>query len=184
MFIQWPKFKKMESEGISYLENYYIGLKTGEFPAPTFVEEEFSLIFEDFEIVGKLDVREVDDDGEFIVVDYKSGSKKPDPWMLRHDLQFTCYAWAVLELHGKLPKKLIWHHLKTGERLETIRTLDDIEDLKQIVRNAINMNKQGMRHRIYHDRICDLCDYSGTRGRVNAICDDRDLENRLTANLG
>lgn len=175
VFIQWPKLKKMEADGVSYLERYYIDLKEGLFPAPTFVEEEFSLMFEEFEIVGKIDVIELNDT-EIVVVDYKSGSKKPDPWMLRHNLQFTAYAWATLEKYGRLPDKLIWHHLKTGERLVTTRTMQDIDDLKQMVRNAINMNKQGIRHRIFHEAICDLCPYSGCRGKANSICDDRTIE--------
>lgn len=177
VFVQWPKFKKMESEGIDYLERYYIGLQAGDFPAPTTVEEEFAIPFEGIEVVGKIDVETNGD--ELIVTDYKSASAKPDLWMLRHNLQFTCYAWATLIKTGRLPDKLIWHHLKTGERLETVRTMEDIEQLQQIIRNALTMNREGIRHRIYHENVCDLCDYSGTRGRRNAICDDNELEQRL-----
>lgn len=177
VFIQWPKFKKMESEGIDYLERYYLGLRAGDFPAPTSVEEEFTIPFEGIEVVGKIDV-ETDGD-ELIVTDYKSASAKPDPWMLKHNLQFTCYAWATLEKRGRLPDKLIWHHLKTGERLETFRTMEDIEQLKQIIRNALIMNREGIKHRVFHESVCDLCEYSGTRGRRNAICDDTEWEQRL-----
>lgn len=177
MFVQWPKFKKMEAEGIEYLERYYIDLKEGKFPEPSFVEEEFEIPFEGILVVGKIDVENIG--GEDAVVDYKSGSAKPDPWMLRHNLQFTCYAWAYLLKHGKLPDKLIWHHLKTGDRLETVRTMEDIHQLQQIIRNAVRMNESGIRHRIYHENVCDLCEYSGTRGRKNAICDDFDKEREL-----
>src|SRR6185503_13436179 len=144
------------------------------FPAPTSVEEEFTIPFEGIEVVGKIDV---EDNGEQLIVrDYKSASAKPDPWMLRHNLQFTCYAWATYIKHGKLPDKLIWHHLKTGELLETERTMEDVEQLQQIIRNAVQMNQLGIKHRIYHEQVCDYCEYSGTRGRRNAICDNTDLE--------
>jgi hypothetical protein len=181
VFIQWPKFKKMESDGIDYLEKYYLGLKAGDFPAPTTVEEEFAIPFEGIEVVGKIDT-ETDGD-ELVITDYKSGASKPDPWMLRHNLQFTCYAWATLHKKGRLPDKIIWHHLKTGERLETIRTMEDIEQLQQIIRNALIMNGMGIKHRIYHEQVCDFCEYSGTRGRRNAICDDLGLEQRLTTDF-
>lgn len=182
VFVQWPKFKKMEGEGVEYLERYYIDLKEGKFPAPTFVEEEFVIPFEGIEVVGKIDVQE--DGDELVVVDYKSGSPKPDPWMLRHNLQFTCYAWATLVKHNRLPDKLIWHHLKSGDRLETIRTMEDIEQLKQIIRNALLMNKEGIKHRIFHENVCDLCEYSGTRGRKNAICDDTEREREIIEAMG
>jgi len=181
VFINWPKFKKMESDGCDYLERYYIGLKEGKFPVPTSVEEEFTIPFEGIEVVGKIDV---EDNGEQLVVrDYKSASAKPDPWMLRHNLQFTCYAWATLVKHGKLPDKLIWHHLKTGELLETERTMQDVEQLQQIIRNAVQMNQLGIKHRVYHENVCDMCEYSGCRGRKNAICDDLELEKKLSAEL-
>lgn len=177
VFVDWPMFKKMEAQGIDYLVLYYNDLKEGKFPAPSFVEREFVIPFEGIEIVGKIDVEQVGD--EDVVVDYKSGSAKPDRWMLRHNLQFTCYAWAFLEERGKLPDKLIWHHLKDGSRLPTERTMEDIEQLKQIIRNAVRMNEMGIRHRIFHENVCDLCEYSGTRGRKNAICDDTDKEQQL-----
>lgn len=181
MFVDWPRFKKMESEGTEYLERYYIGLKEGKFPVPTSVEEEFSIPFEGIEIVGKVDVEDHGD--ELVVRDYKSAGAKPDPWMLRHNLQFTCYAWWTLIKRGRLPDKLIWHHLKTGELLETVRTLEDIEQLKQIIRNAVKMNEIGIRHRIYHENVCDMCEYSGTRRRRNAICDDIERERSIVEGM-
>lgn len=178
IFIQWPKLKKMEADGTTFLEKYAYDLGLGKFPAPTVVEQEFSLPFEEIEIVGKIDA--IEWDGEtLVVIDYKSGSKKPDPWFLRHSLQFTAYAWAAREIYGKMPDKLYWHHLRTGERIETTRTEEDIEDLKRIIHNALVMNKNQIRHRIYHEAICDWCEYSGARGRSDSICDDRELERSI-----
>lgn len=177
VFVNWPKIKKMEGEGVSYLERYYLDLRAEKFLPPTFVEEEFAIPFEGIEVVGKIDVSIVGETLE--VIDYKSAGAKPDPWMLKHNLQFTCYAWATLVKHGRLPDRLIWHHLKTGERLETFRTMEDIEQLQQIIRNAVIMNQNGIKHRIFHENVCDLCEYAGTRGRKNAICDDTEREREL-----
>ncbi len=179
IFIQWAKIKKMEADGTTILEKYAHDFGLNKFPAPSHVEREFSIPFEDIEIVGKIDAEEIDDEGHLTSIDYKSASRKPDPWFLRHNPQFTAYAWAAKELHGKLPDKIIWHHLRTGERLETIRTETDIDDLKTMIHNALVMNRNEIRHRVFHDAVCDWCEYSGTRGRLNSICDDRELERRI-----
>lgn len=176
VFITWPKMKKFEAEGIEMLEVYNHGLQEGTYSLTPFaVEKEFRIPFEDeIVVVGKIDKIERDGDDE-IVIDYKSGKKEPDPWFLRHDLQFTTYAWARQEATGKIPKKLIWHHLRTGALLETVRTQEDIDDLKRMLHNALAMNRQGIRYRIYHSQVCNWCDFKG------AVCDDKELEAQLVA---
>lgn len=179
VFVSWPKIKKMEGDGMTMLETYSEQLSSGIIIPPTYVEQEFSLVFEDIEIVGKIDA--IVNEDELIVTDYKSGSTKPDAWFLRHNLQLTAYAWAAKELFGRLPDRLIWHHLRTGELLPTVRTDTDIDDLKQMVRNALLMNKQGMRHRIFHEKVCGQCEYSGLKG---GQCDDRELERSIVGKAG
>ena len=175
VFISWPKMKKMEAEGIEMLSLYYTGLLSGQISkTPTAVEEEFELPFEnEIVVVGKIDKREDEEDGEYTITDYKSGKYEPDAWFLRHDLQFTTYAWAGYEKKGKLPRKLRWHHLRTGKILETERTMEDVEELKTMMHNALEMNRNSIRYRVYHSQVCKWCDFKG------AVCDDRELEKSL-----
>lgn len=175
VFIQWPKLKKMESNGIGMIERFADQQNEKYFPLPHTLERSFSIPFEDIEVIGKIDREEVDEDGEYIVVDYKSGTRKPDPWFLRHNPQLTAYAWACLEEHGKLPKKVVWHQLKSAERLDTVRTMEDINDLKTMIHNARFMHKNKIRHRVFHEGVCNYCDYSGEGG----ACVDRELEQQL-----
>lgn len=176
VFVTWPRMKKHETEGIEMLELYAYGIEQGKIPATSEKNEfEFKLPFEDeIVIVGKID--RVDEDGEdFTVVDYKSGKKPPNEWFLRHDLQFTTYAWAIQETYGFIPKKLIWHHLRTGQLLETERTQRDIDELKTMMHNALEMNRRDIRYRVYNQQVCGYCDFQG------AVCDDRELEATLVA---
>lgn len=173
VFISYPKLKKFEAEGVEMLELYDYGIKTGRYETPTVVEKAFELPFEDeIIVVGKIDAIKEGPAG-YTVKDYKSSKYEPDPWFIRHDLQFTTYAWACFELYGELPSKLIWHHLRNGKEIETTRTFTDIEELKTMLRNAIKMNKDGIRYRVYHSQICNYCDFKGD------TCDDRELEKRL-----
>jgi hypothetical protein len=174
IFIGYPKKKKMEAEGINMLALYAHDVESGKIPAtPLDHEVEFKIPFKDIYIVGRIDKVEFDPAIGYDIIDYKSGSQEPDPWFLRHNIQLTVYAWACLELYGELPHRVKWHHLRNGKILETERTMEDIEDVKVMISNAILMDKKEIRHRIFHDQICKWCDYRGP------ICDDKGLEERI-----
>lgn len=181
VFVNYPQLKKLEGEGIDMLEVYHGQVESGQITRrPVDVEKEFSIPFLGTKIVGRIDKVE-----EGAVIDYKSGRYKPDPWSLRHNLQLTTYYWAHNEIYGFYPKRLVWHHLRTGELVETERTVADIDNLKRMIENALNMREQGMFHRIYNDQICGdgsgrglSCDYRG------ATCDSQEIEEETLRKLG
>lgn len=175
--IDWVKTKKMEAESILMLERYNEQVQAGIIaPTALALEAEFSIPFSGTKVVGKIDKVEKDEGG-YTITDYKTGKTKPDPWFLGHNLQLTAYAWACQELYGELPTRLVWHHLATGDLFETTRTQRDIDDLKITIQNALTMHEQGMRHRIFHEKVCGECDFQG------AMCDDRDLEEEAVATV-
>lgn len=184
IFVNYPVLRKLENDGITMLEVYHGQIESGQITKyPVDVEKEFRIPFAGTHIVGRIDKVE-NEDGELSIIDYKSGSKKPDPWLLRHNLQLTAYYWAGFEIYGRYPEKLVWHHLRTGERLETTRTPEDIDNLKRMINNALVMREQGIRHRIYNASICGdgsgrgiSCDYRGS------ICDNPSLEEDTVKNL-
>jgi CRISPR/Cas system-associated exonuclease Cas4 (RecB family) len=174
IFIGYPKKKKMEADGLKMLGLYAEGVERGTIaPNPLAHEVEFKIPFESLAVVGRIDKVEFDPALGYDIIDYKSGSKEPDPWFLRHNLQLTAYAWACQEIYGELPRKLIWHQLRSGKLLETERTQQDIDELKRMISNVLYMDKKDIRYRIYHEQVCNWCDYAG------AVCDDRDLEERI-----
>lgn len=183
VFVNYPQLKKSENDGISMLEMYHGQVESGQITKyPLAVEKAFRIPFAGTSIVGRIDKTE-EDDG-LTVIDYKSGKSKPDAWSLRHNVQLTTYYWAGKEIYGRYPKKLVWHHLRTGERLETERTPKDIDNLKRMIENALLMREKGIIHRVYDDNICGdgsgrgmQCDYRG------AVCDDEDLEQRTLAKI-
>lgn len=177
VFIGYPLLVKLRNEGTDMLGLYYEQLKQGKIKDnPLALEKEFTIPIAGTNLIGKIDKIEIDDsDGEYIVTDFKSGKTKPQEFDLRHNLQLTAYYWACFELYGKYPKKLIWHHLRTGDLFETTRTFKDIENLQSMIANAVFMKQNDVRHRIFHDGVCNFCDYKPD------ICEDYHLEAELVA---
>ncbi len=177
VFVGYPQLKKAQAEGTEMIARYYMqahsqneaGEGHGFSYNPVAVEAEFKLPIAGIEIVGKIDKVEKTKHG-LIVIDYKTGGKKPEEWFLRRNLQFTAYYWAAKEIYGEYPYKVAWHHLRTGELLESERTEWDIEQLHRIVEAAVTMQNQDLRYRVYHEQICNWCDFAGS------TCDDPNLE--------
>lgn len=174
-FATYPQIKKAQAEGVDMLGKYYDQMEAGYIAEhPLAVEKEFRLPIAGIDIVGKIDKVERTPEG-LVVTDYKSGSKKPDDWFLRRNLQFTAYYWACYEVYGEYPVAVQWHHLRTGQILSSIRDEFDIEQLKRIVEAAVHMQDVDLRYRVYHEQICGWCDYSGD------VCDDPALEEKILA---
>lgn len=179
VFIGYPQMRKLENEGIEMLERYDAQIKSGQISDhPLAMEAAFAIPIAGTSLVGKIDRLDIDDDGEYTVTDYKSGKKKPEAFDLRNNLQFTSYAWAVKIMKGKLPKKLVWHHLRTGELLETERNEQDIKNLMAMIENAVFLKVNGVKHRIFHEGVCGWCDFKGPD-----ICTNYELEAKLLAKV-
>ncbi len=178
VFITYPQIKKNEAEGIEMISRYWTDMERGKITkTPLAVEEEFRLPIAGIEIVGKIDKIDRDEDGFLVVTDYKSGSRKPDEWFLRRNLQFTAYYMAAYMLYGEYPK-LVWHHLRTGSLIYTERDQWDIDNLVRNIEMAIKFNEEDVRFRVYNDAVCKWCPFSGKDG----ACNDKDLEARILSN--
>lgn len=174
-FATYPQIKKAQAEGAEMIERYYAQTEKGFISKfPLAVEQEFRLPIGDTVIVGKIDKVELEEDG-YVVTDYKSGSRKPDDWFLRRNLQFTAYYWACKEIYGEYPVRVQWHHLRTGQILTSERNEWDIEQLKRLVDTAVHLQDEGLRARIYHEQVCGWCPYAG----ANNECDDPNLESEI-----
>lgn len=173
VFVTYPQLKKAKADGTEMLIRYWDQAKRGIIaPHPIGIETPFKLPLEGINIVGKIDKIERSDEG-LIVIDYKTGGKKPVDWMLRRNLQFSAYAWACNEMFGEFPVKVVWHHLRTGQLLESERDEWDIDNLKRIVNAAVFLQNNDIRYRVYHDQVCGQCDYAGKE------CDDQELEQQI-----
>lgn len=178
VFISYPQLVKLRNEGVEMLERYDAQIQAGTIKDnPLALETEFEIPIAGTKLVGKIDKLEIDEDGEYIVTDFKTGKSKPEAWDLRHNLQLTTYYWAVFELKGRYPKKVVWHHMRTGELLETERDSNDVDNLKQMITNAISFKVNDIKHRIFHEGVCNHCDFRGQ------VCTDYELERNLESKV-
>lgn len=172
VFVNYATLKKQLAEGTEMIGGYFEQIQSGLIKeVPLALEVPFEVPIAGTKLVGRIDKIEKDD--SFDVIDFKTGKEKPDPWFLRHNVQLTAYYWAAYELYGEWPDRVGWHHLRTGEVFWSERTEQDVNQLKQMIENAVQMHEMGIRHRIFHEKVCGWCDYRG------AICDDPDLEKNV-----
>ncbi len=99
-----------------------------------------------------------------ILVDLKTGLRKPKQGVLKYNPQFIIYAWAFRELYGVMPK-IYWHHLRTGEKLLADVAEEQINSLDPIVRGlkAQVEYTSEIEHypRNVDDMVCGMCSFRG-----------------------
>ena len=175
VFVSYPQLKKAEAEGTEMIQRYFKQMEKGLISKTPFaVEAAFEIPISGILLIGKIDKVEKTSEG-LTLIDYKTGQKKPDDWFLGRGYQFSAYALACKEIYGEYPTKIIWHHLRTGTFIETVRSEWDIDNLKHIIETAITLNKHDIRFRVYHEKVCEWCPFSGKGG----ACDDKELEQEI-----
>jgi len=68
-------------------------------------------------------------EGTLVVVDYKSGSRKPKPEEAQHDVQLTLYALALRQMTGMSVEQVEFHLLRDGQVLVSQRDEVALEHL-------------------------------------------------------
>lgn len=87
------------------------------------------------------------------VIDFKTSQYKPVS--INDDIQFAIYAMAYERLFGHRPKRVIWHHLRTGETVDA-----DVNYLYDItLPRAQSIAETIAQDRFEDVRQCDVCKY-------------------------
>ena len=129
------------------------------------IEVKFTINFHGVKITGKIDRVEMTSDGDYEVVDFKTGKSKTTKSKIKEDIQLNIYALGIKELYGRLPKKISLFYLLDDD----IRSYNIVrEDLENFESRLSEMNESIFNEKFeanpaYH---CRYCDYA-------AICDER-----------
>jgi RecB family exonuclease len=127
-------------------------------PAPLVIEFPFELSVGDHEICGIIDRIDEAADG-LILTDFKSGKAKPSARVLNADLQLTIYAFAIEQLFGEAPSRVIYYHLRDQTRLLTLRSHDDFQTLKSGVLPHVTQAIDACLFPPQYGYWCRFCDF-------------------------
>lgn len=87
------------------------------------------------------------------VVDFKSSKYKPAT--INNDLQFAIYAFAYTQLFGQPPRRVLWHHLRTGEVVD-----GDVDYLLSVTLPTAKLIANAILNDTFEDvRRCYECKY-------------------------
>lgn len=127
------------------------------------VEVEFNIALGGYTINGKIDRVERTPDGEYAIVDYKTGGKNKEITNVNESLQLNIYAIALEgnEKFGKLPKTVSYFYPeKEGQQIFSYEVnQEDIDNTKRVLEGYLQSIEQGDFDAEPNLKKCEWCDY-------------------------
>jgi len=126
------------------------------------VEEWFELDLDGAHFGGFIDRLDRTPDGDYIVIDYKTGKSNLSKNKLKEDVQMALYCLAVKDKYGKLPIQA--GHMYVHPELAELRLVDVSEEnvstvlerIKEVVSRILNEDFE-----VVGNPNCRFCDYKG-----------------------
>jgi putative RecB family exonuclease len=154
-----PTSQAYATSGREMLRLFY---KTQEGRIPLTVELPFEIEWEGYILRGLIDrvdeVRSKEGESALVVVDYKSGARKPSAGEARSDLQLTIYALVIQQMLGLPVERVEFHFLKSGTAIEALHYE---ESSKSLLRSAL----------AYADVVAERDEYPACPGYWCRWCD-------------
>ncbi|MGA9139092.1 MAG: UvrD-helicase domain-containing protein [Methanocella sp.] len=125
------------------------------------VEMPFQIEINGRVVKGFIDRLERTKEGEYCVIDFKTGSKSKNGNTIKEDIQMNVYALAVLKKYGKLPVRASLYYIKSNETVDYMpdNTCIDVqrERLEEMIRAVLDEKFEPTLS--YNG--CRFCDYEG-----------------------
>lgn len=125
---------------------------------PLVLEVAFELEWHGHQVCGIIDRIDQTDQG-LVIIDYKSGKKKPSPRELEADLQLTIYAWAAELLLEEPVVEVIYYFLRQQLPLPTCRTDSDFRQLEDVTLPRVVETITRGDYPPHYGYWCRFCDY-------------------------
>jgi RecB family exonuclease len=109
-------------------------------------------------VVGSIDRVDVDDDGRFHVIDYKTNRKVKDRGRVAGSLQLAIYALATRHLFGALPATVCLDFVVPGVKVEVPIDDIDLEGARATILDAAEAIR-AERFEPTPNPLCDWCDF-------------------------
>jgi DNA helicase-2/ATP-dependent DNA helicase PcrA len=135
-------------------------------------EKEFCFTFAGREMHGYIDRIEQAPSGEYVVIDFKSGSSKSSgitKKSIPENIQLNLYAMAIRALYGKLPERASLFYLKDNKLIDYLPTDESITAFSQSLEQMIGKILSGEFPAQPDYQRCGWCPYVD-------LCESRELE--------
>ncbi|MDQ7798315.1 MAG: UvrD-helicase domain-containing protein [Candidatus Edwardsbacteria bacterium] len=147
----------MYQEGLELLEKY-CQMDARRESVPEMLEKEFSVRLASCQLVGRIDRIDRLPDGDYEVIDYKTGKSRPQKEVDK-DEQLTVYALACHQALGLKPKIYSLYFVKQGEKISTARSEKQMEEIKAAVNRTVEDIRAGNFKPVKNERSCGQCQY-------------------------
>jgi putative RecB family exonuclease len=149
------------NKGVQFLVDYY--MKHQPFDDGTLeIEKKITIsITDEHDIIGFID-RFVKNPitNEFEIHDYKTANSLPSQDKIDSDRQLALYAIAIKEAYGRDQEViLIWHYLAHNKKIQSKRTNQQLEELKQETIDLIRKIESAREFPHNKSTLCDWCEY-------------------------
>jgi putative RecB family exonuclease len=125
---------------------------------PAALEHRFTIEVEGVALSGVIDRMDRIPGGGYEIVDYKTNRRLPPQQRIDQDLQLSIYHLAAKQVWGIDPELLTLYYLLPGQRMTTVRTRADIDDLRRRIGTVAERIGAG-RFEPRQNPLCDWCDY-------------------------
>jgi len=125
---------------------------------PAALEFRFTIDVEGVALSGVIDRMDRIPGGGYEIVDYKTNRRLPPQARIDQDLQLSIYHMAAREIWGIEPERLTLYYLLPGQRMTTVRTRKDVDELRRRIGVVAERIEAGM-FEPRQNPLCDWCDY-------------------------
>lgn len=130
----------------------------GDYRIPAALEFRFTIDVEGVALSGVIDRMDRIPGGGYEIVDYKTNRRLPPQARIDQDLQLSIYHMAAREIWGIEPERLTLYYLLPGQRMTTVRTRKDVDELRRRIGVVAERIEAGM-FEPRQNPLCDWCDY-------------------------
>ncbi|KER05479.1 putative DNA helicase II protein, partial [Marine Group I thaumarchaeote SCGC AAA799-E16] len=134
---------------------------------PVDVEPKFRIKLNDVTISGKIDRVEMTPDGEYEVIDFKTGYAYKNKNTIKEDVQMNVYALGTEKLYGKIPKKTSLFYIKFNKLVPHFIEEDKLDEFKEgLIEKIESIFNEEFDAKPEYQK-CSRCDYA-------SICDAKE----------
>jgi len=136
---------------------------------PVEVEPKFEIKINDVTVSGKIDRVEQTPEGEYEVIDFKTGYAYKNKNTIKEDVQMNIYALGTEKLYGKLPTKTSLFYIKDNKIVTHFIEKETLDEFTKSLGDKIDAIFEEKFDAIPEFRKCSRCDFAN-------ICDAKEVQ--------